>query len=289
MLKLLLETKREGETTMAIYQEVSDIDMISRLGKYRNREQNRFFHWHENIEIIYIQEGSMNILIDGTTYCAKVGDLIVVPSRSIHCFMADKETMICWLCQFPLKILLNEGSQIESVKPLITKEEIIEDETFSQQLSDLFRIIRKEGSVKKGEKNIVLQCLFSALYFLLMRKFPKEEQEQVLKKEKREFYEIVEYINNHYTEDITVQNLAETLFMSRGKLSRLFEKYSGTGIPTYINTLRINHANHLLEAGKSITETAYECGFPSTRTFNNIYKKTTNMTPSDYIKKKKGR
>lgn len=272
---------------MEIYQEISGIDMLSRIGKYRNREKNRYFHWHENIEILYIQEGSMDILIDGTTYYAKTGDVIVIPSHSIHCFMADRELMVCQLCQFPLKILLNEGTQIESVKTLITREEINEDGTFSEQLTDLFRIIEKEGSVKKGEKNTVLQYLFASLYFLLMRKFPKEEQEQILKKEKREFYEIVEYINHHYTEEITVQNLADEMFMSRGKLTRLFEKYSGMGVPEYVNTLRINRSNQLLEAGVSITETAYECGFSSTRTFNNIYKKIMNITPSEYSKRKK--
>ena len=86
-------------------------------------------------------------------------------------------------------------------------------------------------------------------------------------------------------EDININSLSNKLFLPRGRLSAIFTKYSGTSLNEYMNSLRIQNANILLKQGYTITEAAMESGFQSIRTFNNVYKKITGITPSDYAGK----
>lgn len=286
MMEKIIEQDEKKQPASKIVHEVGDSEMISRIAEYGGKGK-RPFHWHEKIEVIQCLDDSMSILIDGVLVQCKKGDIVVIRERSIHSFLIEHEKATCLLCQFPLKALLNRGGSIQPVKTHISVDEINEDPIFAEQISDLFRIIMREGKTEKGTQNIFLECMFAALYFALMRKFPAALQELPSKREQQEFYKVVNYINCHYKEDITVQGLSQEMYMSRGKLSGIFEKFSGMPLPDYVNALRINCANQLLESGISVTQTAYECGFSSTRTFNNVYKKIMGITPSEYMKEKK--
>ena len=87
----------------------------------------------------------------------------------------------------------------------------------------------------------------------------------------------MKYVNEHFKEDITVKSIAETLYMDRGRLSRLFLKYSGISLNDYINTLRLTEAVRLIDAGLKITDAALESGFQTVRTFNNVYNKLKQL------------
>lgn len=119
-----------------------------------------------------------------------------------------------------------------------------------------------------------------------MDNFPISETDNSNKKEKQDFYRTVNYINDHFTENITIQSLSKELFIDRGRLSKVFLKYAGTSLSTYISTLRINRATQLIENGYGITVAALESGFQSVRTFNDVYKKITNSSPSKILKNK---
>ena len=64
----------------------------------------------------------------------------------------------------------------------------------------------------------------------------------------------------------------------------MFRKYAGTDLNEYINSLRIKQVNQMLLQGCRITEAATESGFQSIRTFNNLYRLQTGMTPSEYLR-----
>lgn len=94
----------------------------------------------------------------------------------------------------------------------------------------------------------------------------------------------MEFINAHFSENITAIEIGKQLYMDRKKLSEIFLKFSGVKINLYINQLRISKANELMRNGSPITVAAMESGFQSVRSFNDIYKKITGITPSEYNK-----
>ena len=100
----------------------------------------------------------------------------------------------------------------------------------------------------------------------------------------KEFYKILDYIKNHYTENITVESISKALYCSRSRTMRLFAKHLGVSVKEYITDLRIKKANELLALGYSVTETAMESGFQSVRIFNSSYKAYMGITPTQYQK-----
>ena len=113
-----------------------------------------------------------------------------------------------------------------------------------------------------------------------MQFFPDDMHDVQNNHDKQAFYNIVEYINNHYTEALTVQRISQELYMDRGKLSAVFLKYAGISVVQYITELRLQKASVLLKSGVGVTSAALECGFQSVRTFNNAYKKYMHEKPS---------
>jgi two-component system response regulator YesN len=105
-------------------------------------------------------------------------------------------------------------------------------------------------------------------------------------KERKIFFKTLDYVNGHFTEPINVNFLASELFYSRGRLSAIFTKYSGTRLGDYISALRIQRVNELISSGVSITEAAFSSGFQNIRSFNNVYKDVMGISPSEYVKGK---
>ena len=239
------------------------------------------FHWHEKIEIVIPKNRPMGALIDGVWYEARPGDILVVGEEKIHAFRIDSEATEVLLGQFPYRHLLLSGELPYALSPLIRREEIEAIPALSSALSSILAILTDEGRVTDSEKNPFMQAMCASLYFLLMRHFPAPEEAEEEKRGKRDFYKIVAYVNDHFTEGLTVGGIARTLYIDRGKLSRLFTTYAGMSLPAYINALRIRRATHLIRGGAAITEAALEAGFQSVRTFHEVYRREVGTTPRE--------
>ena len=275
----------QGGADVKILHELNDVLMIFNPEFECHPDKVGFFHWHENAEFLYILEDGFKILIDGVMHEPKKGDIIFIGEYSVHCFICEK-FMHMALGQFALPLLLDGYTDIKPIKTHITAEEIAEDAVFSERIMHLLEVMKTMSMVNKNDKNPFAKSVFSAFYYALMEKFPETKSSENSNKERKEFYKIIEFINDNITSDITTMSISKSLYIDRGKLSKIFSKYSGMPLNDYINKLRVSKANELFEKGSSVTEAALESGFQSVRTFNNVYKELMGITPSQYINKK---
>ena len=281
---MILSSVRIGVMFMEIVHEIIKNE-INACDSYFDRNIE-FFHWHELFEICQVKSGTCSFLIDGIVYEASVGDVVVINERVVHNFIISSDKANIRLIQFPLKMFLNSGTTLKRIKPHIKVDEINKIDGLIEKLDNLFSMIKSESPIEDIDNNPFVQSITAAFYFLLMKYFTDETNDPSTRKERRDFFSIVQYINDHISENITIQSIAKELYFSRGKTSVVFEKYSGMTINEYINVRRIKKVNHMLNEDLSVTEAAFECGFQNMRTFNNIYKKIMGITPSEYIKKK---
>ncbi|MBE6549865.1 MAG: helix-turn-helix domain-containing protein [Ruminococcaceae bacterium] len=270
---------------MEIVQEIRRNEIICHTRKYKTAQSN--FHWHENYEICQVLNKPCNFRVDGQLIEANVGDIIAINEHTIHQFLVLNDETDIRIFQFPLKILMNFNSVIEPLKVHITHEEIFAIPELEEKLDILFDMMEKEGKAIKAFENPFLQSIAASVYLLLERHFSVSQSVFAKNKDRQMFYKIVEYINEHFKEEISVSSISNELYLSRGRLADVFKKYSGVSITEYINSLRINNANYMLMHGSTATEAALESGFASVRTFNNVYKSVMNMTPSEYVKKER--
>lgn len=240
------------------------------------------FHWHDRYELCQILRGKCSFRVDGRLIDASAGDIIAINEQIIHQLIVNEGKTAIRIMQFPPKILMNLKSSIITLRPHISAAELSAVSGLAEKLNTLLDLAEDEGVVKFAADNAYLQGIVMSVYFILERHFPDNYTSHREGRDRQEFYKIVEFINEHFREAISVESVARTLFLTRGHASAIFKRYSGTSIGNYVNDLRIKQANSLLRAGVSATEAALESGFSSIRTFNNTYKSVMGMTPSEY-------
>ena len=269
---------------MKISKENTVKEIICRTVKYDGGV--RPFHWHENIEICQVITNSGNFLVDGCMVEAKKGDIIVIGEQTVHQYLIPGNDTIIRIFQMSPKVLLDKDIGIKPLKTHISADEIAAVDHLEERLNILFDIVEKDGGSQRVGDIPYMKSVAASIYYLLMHHFPGNADTKSTK-ERQLFYKIADYVNENFARDITVQSIAEELYISRGKVGSVFTKYSGTGLNRYLNSVRIKNANMLMDLGCGISESALESGFQNLRTFNEAYKKLMNMTPSEYINNKK--
>ena len=266
-----------------IVQEKKQFDLFCKIKTYSHSKVYPF-HWHENYEICQVINKPCAFRIDGELIEANPGDIVAINEQTVHQFIIHEEDTEIRVIQFNTNILFGITDRILDLKTHIRNPEIEIKKELKNNLESLLNLMEHEENIDNSDDNNYYKAITAALYFLLQQNFSATEKGVSGKSTKSDFYRIVEYINEHYTESITVNSIATQFYFSRGKLSSVFKKYAGASINEYINQLRIKNANKLLLQGHSSTSAALSSGFESIRTFNNCYKRIMGMTPGEYVK-----
>ena len=140
-----------------------------------------------------------------------------------------------------------------------------------------------EGNEKFREKMMgsLLRHMFIRLYRDCEETLPAESTNSHLKMA----FRIREYLEQHYTEHVTVGDIAEKLSFSADHVSRIFRQAMGYGINEYIITLRLFKAKALLsQTDKSVSAIAEECGYSDVNFFTKQFKSKVGSTPRQFRK-----
>ena len=266
---------------MEIYREIESFETICHSIDYNATQHS--FHWHGNFELCLVNRGRCSFRINGMLVNAAPGDIVAIDSRAIHQFIIEEDRTNITILQFPIRLLLYFGGASSGIKMHITRGELARA-GIAEKCDSLLTMLSSEKAARHSEDNGFTASLAAALFFILERNFPRsEDSEGAESKDKMLFFKITEYINSNVTGDINVTSLAGKLYFSRDKLSAVFRKYAGMSISDYVGGLKIKMVNKLLLEGHGITEAAMECGFTNIRTFNNLYKKHMQLTPSEFL------
>lgn len=99
----------------------------------------------------------------------------------------------------------------------------------------------------------------------------------------RRIESIMEYVNNNFSQNITLRDAAKIAGMTEVSLSRFFKLRTGKTFIDTLNDVRLGHASRMLiETTQSVNEIAYKCGFNNMSNFNRIFKKKKNSTPKEF-------
>ncbi|MCG9582019.1 AraC family transcriptional regulator [Vibrio tubiashii] len=90
------------------------------------------------------------------------------------------------------------------------------------------------------------------------------------------------FMENYYSEQIELDDLAKAAFMSRFHYVRIFKQIYGRTPRNYLRDMRIKKAKHLLKAGNPVTYTCIEVGYESLTTFSSVFKKCTGYSPREF-------
>lgn len=246
-------------------------------------------HCHENYELYYLLAGERNYFIEDKTYRVPRGSLVFVNKHVLHRTTDPRQAVgherILILFQKPFlgpeqSLLDIASSPYRSGPPVltltITQQRIVEELLFKM----LREAKRKESAFDTLLKSVLIELLIYALRIREQAiRFPEEpENAQHLKARK-----IMQYINSHYADPITLGSLSKRFFISPYYMSRLFKSATGFSIMAYVIAVRIKEAQILLrETVKPVTEISADTGFGDLVHFCRTFKKQTGITPQQY-------
>lgn len=140
----------------------------------------------------------------------------------------------------------------------------------------------REYLLKPVRASDILACLNK-----LADKYIDTEEKKVEENDNEESVPFVkeakEYVEEHYTENLTVKEVAGIIGISSGYLSTMFNQSMGQSFVDYLNQLKINHACVYLEQNYlKVYEIAYKVGFQDEKYFTKVFKKIKGITPKEY-------
>lgn len=244
-------------------------------------------HWHSETELIFVRRGKIQIIIDGSSYTANSGDLIICDGGLVHYSTARHVNNELDFLIFDNRVIDNTFKGFHLVNPLIAKKTLVKNNLFDLLLNmhdKLENEFDKQDILYEKSIRSIIQYFCIQLYRLTI----EMEKRSYLSKYEHELFllkKVIDYIENNYEEDIRLNDAASIMNMTESYFSTYFKTRTNYNFTDYINIIRLeNSINDIHSTSKNFTEIAFSNGFNNLRTFNRVFKKYTGKTPSEFSK-----
>ena len=133
-----------------------------------------------------------------------------------------------------------------------------------------------EGRRDRSAKEETMLCALLTQLLLLLS---LEESDIAEYSDKNLMHEVMEYLNRHLFDELSLDKISQRFFVSKYYLCRAFKEYAGVSLLSYVNAKRIVMADQLIARGETATEAAYTVGFGSYSSFYRAYVKQNGHPP----------
>lgn len=238
-------------------------------------------HSHSHYEIYYLYKGSRTFLLSNALYVLHAPVLVVIPPYTMHKTEGGPferyniDVSDEYLNEFQREVL-----DLKALSRISPSEE--HGKRILELLTELSSIDKRQ---KRGEQQI--NALFSYFVYLLDKIEVDEDSTHTSDENKMSplVLRVINYFNEHYVENITLDGLSQKFFASKTTLIYNFKRYTNCSPIDFLLSVRLTKAKEkLVNTKKSIEEIALSCGFSSANYFGLIFKKKEGLSPSDYRK-----
>lgn len=260
-------------------------------------------HTHDYVQIWYVNKGEFWHSINEKRYKMVPGNLFVIPPFAVHRveLVPDKEIEIIG-CEFLPHFINDRFNQFPFNKDffdfsylehfLVDEDEIIPKVALTGsrdlEVQHLLEEMLLEYTERKPHFELLLKGNLLKLLAIIIREYTKgsfKGMEETLDKYRHVIADAIEYIHNHYHEELRLEQICKLAMMSRTYFCCLFKRLTGKTFNEYLIDLRVRKsAELLLRSDLSITEVCFGVGFNDRTYFSRIFKKYKGVSPSYYKK-----
>lgn len=243
------------------------------------------FHAHDFLELYYFLDGSVTYYIEDQVYDLCPGDLLIIPAGKMH-----------------RPVIANEHAAYERMVLWITPQYL---QSIDSPAADLQKNLQKVGEHGycvpfRGDETVFVTALLKKLLYMQKNdtdpKFCAGAVELYLwtifrsygvidtthRNETQVIPQVIRYITEHFSEPLTLEDIAAEFFVSKSYLNRHFKAYTNSTVYAYIMALRLTHARRMLREGIPAVEAGRECGFSDYSTFYKAFKTQTGLSPQQF-------
>lgn len=252
-------------------------------------------HWHEEIELLYQLNGRSDIQIDGEKYQIQNKLLTVIDSRQVHSIHTYSDTSMFICVHISKKLIEKYIPDIDLYRIYCIPDDIPDSQfpeylSVCRQMEDLLRLyITDKPAWQMESEGIILQVLAQLIRHFSRKSAPDEiGLSSADRTSFNRIRDVITYVEEHFREPISLQDIAGHLSLGREYFCRFFKKNMGMSFLRYLNEVRVSHVYRDLEQTDApIAEIAEKNGFHNQKLFNRTFREVYGCTPSAVRRKSK--
>lgn len=259
-------------------------------GVQKYNEKLNHLHYDKDLVIEYFRKGTTSKRIEGNIYSISEGDIVITTPAELHIPLRTED---CYIEK--ISIHINEsllsvfgGDQTVFFAKIVNKEkgvgniivaDIVRELGLDKELDQCLRYA-EDFSL---ESQVLLSCKIIELLATISKFIDKDTIKDLSPTSSNKIInEMINYINRHYTEDITLDTLAQRFHFSKYYISHLFKDYVGVSPYDYLIIRRLYICNDLIRGKHTIKEACFLVGFHNYSNFYRLYKKHFKITPQQF-------
>lgn len=245
------------------------------------------YHYHDFYKILVLLTGDVTYCIEGKSYELAPFDMVLVNAGEVHRPIIRSssayERIILYISPEFLESYRREQCDLGLCFNLAGQEKSNVLRMPSMKNSKLFSVLLElEQSLGDSDYGGTLygDILFLEFMILMNRAAVHDMLSFVATDESNDkILGILSYLNEHLTEELTIDALAEKFYIGKYYLMHSFKKETGYTIGNYLTIKRLRYARELIRQGMPVTDACFECGFRNYSTFFRAYKKNYGEAP----------
>ena len=247
-------------------------------------------HKHNYYEVLFFVEGNVSMNIENTSYHLKDGDIVIIPPNTFHNIINHDLSIpyrrfVFWLSRPYYRSILNYSNELSYIfdNTKNNKQYVYPNDSigFNSIQSKLFAILDEIHS-ERYAKDIKIATSIYDLIIQLNRMVLDGIDMKIHRTHTRLFPNIVQYIENHIQEDLTLDTIAETFYVSKFHIAHAFKDKFGISVHKYIIKKRLQMVCDALLNNENITDIFHQYGFKDYSSFYKAFKKEYGCSPKEY-------
>lgn len=248
-------------------------------------------HWHREVELIYVIKGTISLGIDDVPYKLSEGEIAFIGGGLIHYVLASpgSERLVY---QFDLNYFTAGNKENLDLQKLFS-ELLPVSPQWGESDETAIRTLLEAMNYEMKTQQIGYQFALKAGLFELIQRLLRDIPKQVKQLKKinklatqdvlEKLDEIFNFVEEHYQEALTLQDIAEVAGYSSFYFTKFFKKNTGKTFLTFLNDYRIDKAKWLMiNSDLPVSEIIAQTGFESNKTFYRLFKGSMAMAPLEY-------
>ncbi|MDU4934408.1 MAG: AraC family transcriptional regulator [Peptostreptococcaceae bacterium] len=264
-------------------------DYFVREFKFNNIKTKRIKS-NKYYKILFVFSGDCNLNLNNQSQrCSTDNIILISPNNFIDIESKSKQLLVIYELSVTTELLDKlsdeETDLVKSFNTVPFECAVIDASTETTML--IKNILKKLVYLKEDSfefaNNLYIKSMLSIVLVLILRSCIYAEPKQKIKKSKPFLIDdIFSYINNHITEEISLDDLEREFYVSKFHISREFKKATGITLHRYIVKAKLDLCKKLIEEGNTIIDVAHICGIGSYNNLFRAFKKEFGITPKEY-------
>ena len=248
-------------------------------------------HHHDFYEVYFFLSGNVQYNIESRSYLLTPGDVLLISPMELHQPMfgsehREYERIVLWIDKQFLEGFSLPGESFavcfDTANPNYSN--LLRPEGVDRQfLTFLLEQLLSEDSSEEPYQEVAAMSYLAQVLVLLNRLVLRQRREESVSNQDSIVYNVLGYINEHYHENLSLDELANRFFVSKYHLSREFQRLVGTSVHRYIVQKRLVMAKQMLSTGKPSSEVYQSCGFGDYSNFYRAFKAEYQISPKEYV------